>query len=71
MNEKSKYELDKVITEFSNFLEGEFSSRFKHLTSREDRQLFFLARILAKLKNISSGDKKECKVLRFPMSIVH
>ena len=65
MIRENKSELDKVITEFSNFLEREFSSRFKYLTQKEDRQLFFLARILTKLKSISSVDKNESNVIPF------
>jgi len=65
MIRENKSELDRVITEFSNFLERDFSSRFKYLTQKEDRQLFFLARILTKLKSISSVDKNEHKVIPF------
>ena len=67
MKKELKINLDNTINEFSFFLEREFSSRFKNLSNREDRQLFFLARILARLKYISKEIKEDEKVLTFPI----
>ena len=47
-----KKNLDKIISELEDFTRNEFSSKFKYLTPKEDRQLFFLAKILTRLKNI-------------------
>ncbi len=72
MERDREIKLDNVIKELSEFLERDFSLRFKHLTSKEDRQLFFLARILTQLKQISGKYEKdsisenEKKVIRFP-----
>ena len=44
--------LNNVIKELTVFLERDFSSRFKNLSEREDRQLFFLAKILTQLKQV-------------------
>ncbi len=67
MESESKIKLDNIIKELTNFLERDFSSQFKHLTNKEDRQLFFLAKILTQLKNISNGPNGEDrKVIRFP-----
>lgn len=72
MERDSEIKLDNVIKELSEFLERDFSLRFKHLTSKEDRQLFFLANTLTQLKQISAKSKKdfilenERKVIRFP-----
>ncbi|OGI20066.1 MAG: hypothetical protein A3B68_00485 [Candidatus Melainabacteria bacterium RIFCSPHIGHO2_02_FULL_34_12] len=73
--------LDKIINELSLFLEKDFSSRFRYLSEKEDRQLFFLAKILTRLKQLSGepkkdnlnksvkpsqGEKTENKILIFP-----
>ncbi len=67
MEAQSKIKLDNLIKELSGFLERDFSSRFRNLTDKEDRQLFFLARILTQLKQISDESKdKDRKIIRFP-----
>lgn len=77
MKKEYKIKLDNAIDKLSLFLESDYSSRFKTLSQREDRQLFFLAKILTELKSIS-GDlkedselyeikKEECKVIPFPV----
>lgn len=58
--------IDKIIEDLSAFLYRDFSSRFRNLSTKEDRQLFFLANILAKLKLVSEEIKHEEKVLVFP-----
>ena len=55
MKKEIKIKLDNIIKELSDFLEKDFSSQFKTLTAKEDRQLFFLAKILAQLKQLSRG----------------
>lgn len=77
MKKEYKIKLDNAIDKLSFFLEADFSSRFKNLSQREDRQLFFLAKILTELKSIS-GDlkeeselyeikKEECNIIPFPV----
>ncbi|MBI1858014.1 MAG: hypothetical protein HYR97_02740 [Candidatus Melainabacteria bacterium] len=66
MRSNYRKKLDGVIEDLSFFLKKDYSSRFKDLSASEDRQLFFLANILAKLKIISSEIKHEEKVLIFP-----
>ena len=71
MEREHKTKLDNIIKELSEFLERDFSSRFRNLSNKEDRQLFFLARILVQLKQISRSSKIESKnedrkVVRFP-----
>ena len=76
MKKEYKIKLDNAIDKLSFFLESDFSSRFKALSQREDRQLFFLAKILTELKSISVDlkeeselydiKKEECKVIPFP-----
>lgn len=61
-----KNKLDNIITELSVFLERDFSSRFRNLTNKEDRQLFFLAKILTQLKHISGQIKEDEKIVIFP-----
>ena len=68
MEPKSKIKLDNIIKELSYFLERDFSSQFRNLSNKEDRQLFFLAKILTQLKQIANEDKSEDrKVIRFPV----
>ncbi len=67
METESKIKLDNIIKELTGFLERDFSSKFRHLTDKEDRQLFFLARILTQLKSITNETKSEDrKVINFP-----
>ena len=71
MEAESKIKLDNIIKELSDFLEKDFSSRFRNLSNKEDRQLFFLARILVQLKQISRSSKVESKnpekkIVQFP-----
>ncbi|MBI3308151.1 MAG: hypothetical protein HYZ79_02120 [Candidatus Melainabacteria bacterium] len=66
MRSNYRKKLDGVIEDLSFFLKKDYSSRFKDLSASEDRQLFFFANILAKLKIISSEIKHEEKVLIFP-----
>ena len=68
MEAKCKIKLDNIIQELSSFLERDFSSQFRNLSNKEDRQLFFLAKILTQLKQIANEDKSEDrKVIRFPV----
>ncbi|OGI09738.1 MAG: hypothetical protein A3I68_05210 [Candidatus Melainabacteria bacterium RIFCSPLOWO2_02_FULL_35_15] len=67
MEPESKIKLDNIIKELTGFLERDFSSRFRNLTNKEDRQLFFLAKILTQLKQISNeSGNKDKKIVRFP-----
>lgn len=66
MQEGYRKKLKTIINEFSSFLENEYSSRFRNLTNKEDRHLFFLANILVKLKHISEATKEENKILIHP-----
>ena len=66
MRSSYRKKLEETITDLSFYLEKDYSSRFKHLSPKEDRQLFFLAQILTKLKNISKEIKEEEKILVFP-----
>ncbi len=61
MEIESKTKLENIIEELSDFLEKDFSSRFRNLSVKEDRQLFFLAKILTRLKQIANGNKNESK----------
>lgn len=65
MRKQNKVKLNNIIDELSFFLWKEYSSRFKNLSDKEDRHLFFLARILAQLKHIY-GEVEEEKVIAFP-----
>ena len=65
MKSEHKVKLNKIINELSFFLERDFSSRFRHLSNKEDRQLFFLAKILTQLKQISLDVNKEEKIVPF------
>ena len=67
MKRETRIKLNNVITELSMFLERDFSSRFRSLTEKEDRQLFFLARILTQLKNVSCELKEDEKLLIHPV----
>lgn len=58
--------LNNLIKELSHFIEKDYSSNFRLLTPREDRQLFFLARILTELKHIAKEVSEEEKVIAFP-----
>ena len=66
MKKEYKIQLGNIIRDLSLFLERDFSSRFKNLSDKEDRQLFFLARILTRLKHISEEIKEEEKIIVFP-----
>ena len=66
MRSSYRKKLEDTITDLTHYLERDYSSKFKHLTPKEDRQLFFLATILTKLKNISKEIKEEEKILIFP-----
>lgn len=66
MNKEARIKLNNTIRDFSIFLEKEFSSRFRNLTAKEDRHLFFLARILTQLKQVSRELTEEEKILIFP-----
>lgn len=66
MKKEYRIKLDNVINELSAFLERDFSSQFKNLSEKEDRQLFFLARILTRLRHISEILKDEEKIVTFP-----
>lgn len=59
MEAESKIKLESIIKELSVFLEKDFSSQFRHLSAKEDRQLFFLAKILTRLKQITNESKSE------------
>ena len=68
MEAKCKIKLDNIIQELSSSLERDFSSQFRNLSNEEDRQLFFLAKILTRLKQIANEDKNvDRKVVRFPV----
>ncbi|MBI2995968.1 MAG: hypothetical protein HYY52_04615 [Candidatus Melainabacteria bacterium] len=67
MKKQIKYKLDKIIDELSFFLHKDFSARFKTLTEKEDRQLFFLAKILTQLKQVSREASEDEKVVDFPL----
>ena len=67
MELESKIKLDKIIKELTDFLYRDFSSQFRNLSNKEDRQLFFLAKILTQLKQVAGESKNEDrKVIRFP-----
>ena len=66
MSKTYRKKLESIISGLTFFLEHDYSSRFKNLTDREDRQLFFLAKILAGLKRISEEIKEDDKILVFP-----
>ena len=63
---ETRKKLDSVINELSMFLYKDFSSHFKDLTEKEDRQLFFIAKLLTRLKNISQELKDDEKILIHP-----
>lgn len=65
MRREYKTKLDSVIKLLQVFVENEYSSRFKNLTQKEDRQLFFLAQILVQLKQVQKEINEE-KVVSFP-----
>ncbi len=71
MRLETKPKLDNIIKELASFLERDFSSQFRNLSNKEDRQLFFLAKILTQLKQIANENKNEYKnedkkVIHFP-----
>lgn len=66
MRKECRVKLDNVINELETFLERDFSSKFKNLTEKEDRQLFFLAKILVRLKHIKEEMKEDEKILIHP-----
>ena len=65
MRREYKAKLDNLIKGFQGFIEREYSDRFKNLTQKEDRQLFFLAQTLVQLKQIQKEINDE-KVISFP-----
>lgn len=73
MDKLVQKKLDNIINDLSSFIENDYSSKFKFLTAKEDRQLFFLAGILAKLKQVKRDtvsselkDSYENNVILFP-----
>ena len=66
MPKSYRKKLDNIINELLTFLERDYSSQFKKLSTKEDRQLFFLARILTQLKNISKEIEEDEKIIAFP-----
>ena len=67
MELESKIKLNNIIQELTDFLHRDFSSQFRNLSNKEDRQLFFLAKILTQLKRIANEDKsEERRIIRFP-----
>lgn len=66
MKKESRIKLNGIIRELSFFLERDYSSHFRTLSDKEDRQLFFLAKILTQLKQIAREASDEEKVVRFP-----
>ena len=67
MEPESKIKLNNIIKELTDFLHRDFSSQFRNLSNKEDRQLFFLAKILTQLKRIANEDKsEERRIIRFP-----
>ena len=70
MKKELRSRLDNITNELSLFLEKEFSSQFQRLTNKEDRQLFFLARILTHLKGLSRDLQAEEKIIVFPIPTV-
>ena len=71
MSKSYRLKLGKVIDELEFFLYKDFSSKFKTLTEKEDRQLFFLARQLVKLKRIRDEIKEDEKILIHPVLREH
>lgn len=72
MKNTNEEKLNQVINELSHFLEKDYSSNFKYLTAKEDRQLFFLAGVLTKLKHVLEDEgyvlEPEIKnVIAFPL----
>ena len=65
MKKELRIKLDSIINVLSSFLEREFSSKFRNLSDKEDRQLFFLAKILTQLRQISKEVNEEQKILPF------
>jgi len=62
----NKIRLNSIIRDLSCFLEKEYSSQFKNLTAKEDRHLFFLAKILTQLKQVHREETNQEKVIVFP-----
>lgn len=67
MKRELRLKLNNTIKELTCFIEKDYSSHFKLLTPREDRQLFFLARILVDLKKIAKEVNEEEKIIAFPL----
>ena len=72
MEIESKIKLDNIIKELTDFLQRDFSSQFRSLSNKEDRQLFFLAKILVQLKQLAGENKNEPKkedkkIISFPI----
>lgn len=67
MKKPYRLKLQNVIDELSFFLYRDFSSKFRTLTEKEDRQLFFLARILVRMKHILEEIKEDEKILIHPI----
>lgn len=66
MKSYNKIKLNNIIRDLTCFLEKEYSSQFRNLTAKEDRHLFFLARILAQLKQVHRETTSEENVIVFP-----
>ena len=64
MKKPYRLKLESTIDELSYFIYRDFSSKFRTLTEKEDRQLFFLARILVRLKHIHEEIKEDEKILK-------
>ena len=64
MEAEAKTKLENIIKELTDFLERDFSSRFRNLSAKEDRQLFFLAKVLTQLKQITNRTENELKAER-------
>lgn len=67
MKKSYRLKLENVIDELSYFIYRDFSSKFRTLTEKEDRQLFFLAKILVRLKHIIEEIKEDEKILVHPV----
>lgn len=67
MKKPYRLKLQNVIDELSFFLYRDFSSKFRTLTEKEDRQLFFLARILVRMKHLLEEIKEDEKILIHPI----
>ena len=67
MKKDSRLKLESIISDLEFFLTRDFSSKFRDLSDKEDRQLFFRARLLTRLKHIAEQVKDDEKVIAFPV----